>query len=48
MKRANLCMMGVEEREKIQTKDTDNLYNWIIAENFANLKKERVAQVQET
>jgi hypothetical protein len=27
MKRANLCMMGVEEREKIQTKDTDNLYN---------------------
>jgi hypothetical protein len=32
--------MGVEEREVIQTKGIDNLFNWIIAENFPNLKKE--------
>jgi hypothetical protein len=39
--------MGVEEREEIQTKGIDNLFNRIIAENFPNLKKERVTQVQE-
>jgi hypothetical protein len=39
MKRPNLQVMGVEG-EKIQTKDIDNLFNRIIAENFPNLKKE--------
>jgi hypothetical protein len=39
--------MGVEEGEKIQTKGIANLVNRIIAENFLNLKKERVTQVQE-
>jgi hypothetical protein len=38
--------MGVEG-EEIQTKYTDNLFNRIIAENFLNLNKERVIQVQE-
>jgi hypothetical protein len=38
----------VEEREEIQTKGIDNLFNRIIAENFPNFKKERVIQVQET
>jgi hypothetical protein len=37
--------MGIEE--EIQTKGTDDLYNTIIAENFPNLQKERVIQVQE-
>jgi hypothetical protein len=39
--------MGIEEGEEIQTKGTDNLFNRIIAENFPNLEKERVTQVQE-
>jgi hypothetical protein len=39
--------MGVEEGEVIQTKGIDNLFNKIIAENFPNLVKERVNQVQE-
>jgi hypothetical protein len=43
----NLQIMGIEEREEIQTKDTDKLFNRIIAEKFPNLKKERVTQVQE-
>jgi hypothetical protein len=38
--------MGVEEGEEIQTKGVNNLFNRIIAENFPNLKKERVVQVQ--
>jgi hypothetical protein len=39
--------MGVEEGKEIQIKDIENLFNRIIAENFSNLKKERVTQVQE-
>jgi hypothetical protein len=39
--------MGVEEGEEIQTKDLDNLFNEIIAENFPNLEKERIIKVQE-
>jgi hypothetical protein len=39
--------MGVEEGEEIQTKGIHNLFNRIIAENFLNLEKERVTQVQE-
>jgi hypothetical protein len=35
------------EREVIQTKSIDNLFNRIIAENFPNLEKEIVIQVQE-
>jgi hypothetical protein len=35
------------EGEDIQTKDIDNLFNRIIAENSPNLKKERVFQMQE-
>jgi hypothetical protein len=30
------------EGEEMQTKSIDNLFNRIIAENFPNLKKERV------
>jgi phage protein U len=48
MKRPNLQIMGVEEGEKIQTKGIDKLFSRIIAENFHNLEKKRVIQVQET
>jgi hypothetical protein len=47
MKRPNLQIMDVEEGEEIQTKGIDNLFNRLIAENFPNLEKERVTQVQE-
>jgi hypothetical protein len=39
--------MGVEEGEEIQATNLDNLFNRIIAENFPNLEKKRVTQVQE-
>jgi hypothetical protein len=48
LQRPNLWIIVVEEREEIQTKGIDNLFNRIIAENFPNFKKERVTQVQET
>jgi hypothetical protein len=38
--------MSVEGKE-IQTKGIDKLVNKIIVENFPNLEKERVTQVQE-
>jgi hypothetical protein len=38
--------MGIEE-EEVQTKDTGNIFNKIIAENFPNLEKETPIQVQE-
>jgi hypothetical protein len=39
--------MGVEEREEMETKGTDNLFNRIIAEKFLDLEKEKVTQVKE-
>jgi hypothetical protein len=39
--------MGMEEGEEIQTKDIDNLFNNIAAENFPNHEKGRDIQVQE-
>jgi hypothetical protein len=40
-------MNCVEEGEEIQAKGSDSLLNRITAENFPNLEKERVTQVQE-
>jgi hypothetical protein len=39
--------MGIEKEEEIQTKGINKLFNRITVENFPNLKKERVTQVQE-
>jgi hypothetical protein len=47
MKRPILQIMGIKEGEEVQTKGIDNLFNKIIAENFPDLEKERVIQVQE-
>jgi hypothetical protein len=47
MKRPNLQIISVEEGEEIKTKGIDHLLLTIIAENFPNLEKERVTQVQE-
>jgi hypothetical protein len=46
LKRPTLRIMGVEG-EELQTKGIDNLFNGITAENFPNLEKKRVTQVQE-
>jgi hypothetical protein len=39
--------MGIKEGEEIQAKGINNILNRITAENFFNLEKERVTQVQE-
>lgn len=43
---ANICLMGVTEGEEIE-KETKNLYEEIIVENFPNLRKEMDIQIQE-
>jgi hypothetical protein len=45
--KTNPTNLGIKEGEEVQTKGIDNLFNKIIAENFPNLEKERVIQVQE-
>jgi hypothetical protein len=47
MKRPKLWIMGVEEREEIQTKGTDNPFDRIIRKKFPNIKKDRVTEGQE-
>jgi hypothetical protein len=39
LKRPNLRIMGIEEREEVQAKRIHNTFNKIIIENFPNLKK---------
>jgi hypothetical protein len=48
IKRSNLETVIIEEREEIQTKVIDNLFNNKLAENFPNIEKERDSQVQES
>jgi chromosome segregation ATPase len=45
IKRPNLKIMGIEEREEVQTKGIHNIFNKIITENFSNLKKVMSIQV---
>jgi chromosome segregation ATPase len=47
IKRPNLGIMDIEEREEVQAKGICNIFNKIITENFPNLKKELPSQVQE-
>ena len=47
MKRPNLRIIGIEEGEESQLKGPENIFNKIIEENFPNLKKEMVINVQE-
>jgi chromosome segregation ATPase len=48
IKRPNLRIMGIEEREEVQAKGIHNIFNKIITENFPNLEKAMPIQVQET
>jgi hypothetical protein len=47
IKRPNLRIMGFEEREEVQTKGIQNIFNKVITENFPNLEKTMPIQVQE-
>jgi hypothetical protein len=48
IKRPNLRIMGIEEREEVQAKGICNMFNEIITGNFPNLEKVLPIQVQET
>jgi hypothetical protein len=39
IRRPNLRIMGIEEREEVQPKGICNIFNKIITENFPNLEK---------
>jgi hypothetical protein len=39
--------MGIEKREEVQAKEIYNIFNKIITENFQNLEKTMLIQVQE-
>jgi uncharacterized coiled-coil protein SlyX len=47
MRRPNLKIIGIEEREDYQLKWPVNIFNKIIEENFPNLKKEIPINIQE-
>ena len=46
MRRSNLRIIGIEEREDSQLKGPVNIFNRIIEENFPNLKKELPMYIQ--
>jgi hypothetical protein len=47
IKRSNLRILGIEEREEVQTKGICNIFNKIITEDFPAIKKVLLIQVQE-
>lgn len=47
MKRRNLRIIGIEEREDIRLQGPETILNKIIEENFPNLKKEMPINIQE-
>jgi hypothetical protein len=47
IKRPNLQIMGIKEEEEVQAKGITTIFNKNIAENFPNLEKEKLIQVQE-
>jgi chromosome segregation ATPase len=47
IKRPNLRIMGIEKGKEVQAKGIHNIFNKIITENFPNLEKTRLIQVQE-
>jgi len=47
MRRSNLRIIGEEESKVSQLKETVNIFNKIIEENFTNLKKEMPINIQE-
>jgi hypothetical protein len=47
IKRPNVGIMGIEEGEDLQIKSINSTLNYIIAENFPKIEKERDIQIQE-
>jgi hypothetical protein len=47
MRRPNLRIIGIEDSEDSQLKGPENIFNKIIEENFPNLKKEMLINIQE-
>ena len=47
MRRTNLRIIGIDEKEDFQLKGPVNIFNKIIQENFTNLKKEKSMNIQE-
>jgi hypothetical protein len=47
MKRPNLRIIRVSEKEDSQVKGPENVFSKVIEENFLNLKKEMAIKVQE-
>ena len=45
--RPNLRIIGIEEREEVQLKSTENTFTSVIEENFPNLKKDMPMKIQE-
>jgi hypothetical protein len=45
MRRSNLKIIGIEEKEDFQLKRPVNIFNKIIKENFPNLKKEMTMNI---
>jgi archaeosine-15-forming tRNA-guanine transglycosylase len=45
IKRPNMRIMGIEEREEVQAKGMRNIFNKIITENFPNQEKTIPIQV---
>jgi hypothetical protein len=46
IKKPNMWILGIEEREEVQAKGIHNIVNKIIRENFPNFEKELPIQVQ--
>jgi hypothetical protein len=47
MKRPNLRIIGIEEKDDFQLKGPVNIFSKIIEENFPNLQKEKPMNIQE-
>jgi hypothetical protein len=47
MRKPNLRIIGIDEKEDFQLKGPLNIFNKIIEENFPNLKKEMLMSIQE-
>ena len=47
MKRKNICIIGIPEGEE-EEQGIENLFKKVMMENFPNLRREKVTQIQET
>ena len=47
MKRNNICIIGIPEGEE-EEQGRENLFEKVMMENFPNLMREKVTQIQET